>query len=120
MDQFRNLFNVCRIPLVNKDRLDFHFKTVSEGECPTHLIVMYKYRFFKMDIIHENKMLTITEFYNQFESIMNKYGNMPNGIGIGALTADYRDDWARVSLNSLLLKNFLFFLLIILNRIDNI
>ena len=77
MDQFRNLFNSCRIPLVNKDRLDFHFKTVSQSaECPTHLIVIYKYRFFKMNITHENKLLSITEFYNQIETINGKSNNI--------------------------------------------
>ncbi len=69
---------------------------MEQGECPTHLIVMYKFRFFKLSIYHESKMLSITEFYNQLESIVKRYANEPYGVGIGALTGDHRDDWARV------------------------
>lgn len=95
MDQFRNLFNACRIPQVDKDRLDLHFKTVREGDCPDHLLVMYKYRFFKLNIHHNNILLSITEFYNQLKSIVKRYSAKPYGVGIGALTADYRDNWAK-------------------------
>lgn len=75
------------------------FEIVREGDCPSHLIVMYKYRFFKLNIHHENKLLSITEFYNQFESIVNRFSDKSNGVGIGALTAGYRDDWARVNIH---------------------
>ncbi|CAF0706682.1 unnamed protein product [Brachionus calyciflorus] len=96
MDQFRKFYNTCRIPLENKDELHNHFKTVKEGECPTHLIVMYRNRFFKVDIYDkDSRLLTITELYHQFKSIFDNYNLKPLGVGIGALTADKRDDWAR-------------------------
>jgi len=41
-------------------------------------------------------MLSITEFYKQLESIVKRYEDKPYGVGIGALTGDHRDDWARV------------------------
>ena len=96
MNQFRNLFNTCRIPLKNKDRLDVHFKTFNEGLCPTHFIVIYKCRFFKIDAFNkENRLLTIGEVYEILKMISNKVKSA--GIGIGALTGDYRDDWAKVN-----------------------
>ena len=69
---------------------------VSEGECPSHVLVIYRHRFFKLSLYHENKLLNASEFYNQLESIFNRYITQPYGIGIGALTADYRDSWATV------------------------
>ena len=75
---------------------------MNEGDCPTHLIVMFKFRFFKLNIYHENKMLSITEFYNQLESIVKRCEHEPYGIGVGALTGDHRDDWARVSCSAYL------------------
>ena len=95
MNQFRNLYNTCRIPHKGKDRLDVHFRTENEGVCPTHLIIIYKQRFFKIDAFNkENRLLNIAEFYEQLKMITQKFAT--DGIGIGALTADYRDDWANV------------------------
>ena len=58
---------------------------------------MFKNRFFKVDIYDkDSKLLNITELYNQFKSIIDKYSSKSYGIGIGALTGDKRDQWARV------------------------
>ena len=95
MNQFRNLFNTCRIPQKNKDRLDVHFKTVNEGVCPTHFIVIYKSRFFKVDAFNkEGRLLNPAEMYDLLKVITSSVKNA--GVGIGALTADHRDDWAQV------------------------
>jgi carnitine O-acetyltransferase len=97
MSQWKGLFNTCRIPQVNIDRLDIHFKTARESsECPTHMIVMYKYRFYRLETYHQGQPLNITEFYKQLEKIVACGNDKSFGVGIGALTADYRDDWARV------------------------
>lgn len=93
MNQFRNLFNTCRIPQKNKDRLDVHFKTANEGICPTHVIIIYRNRFFKINAFNKiNDVLNIAEFYSILEIITSTVKT--DGIGIGALTGDYRDDWA--------------------------
>jgi len=44
----------------------------------------------------DGKILNISEFYRQLEKIVNNKDNQLFGVGIGALTADYRDNWARV------------------------
>lgn len=92
MNQFGNLFNTCRIPQEEKDRLDVHFKTAKEGPCPTHALVIYKYRFFKLETYHNNQRLNATELYRQLEKIAK---TKTFGPGIGALTADTRDHWAK-------------------------
>ena len=97
MDQFRNFFNTCRIPCVKEDKLCKHFKTANEGTCPTHLLLMYRNRFFKINAFHrDNTLVNISEFYSQISGIINKYQTIALGIGIGALTADNRDAWAKV------------------------
>lgn len=45
--------------------LDFHvllcFVSVTEGECPSHLVVLCRGRVFAFDAIHEGNMLTAPE-----------------------------------------------------------
>jgi len=80
MNQFRNLFNTCRIPQKNKDRLDLHFKTANEGSCPTHIIVIYKCRFFKINAFNKmNVPLNIAEFYELLKAITKNA--ITEGIG---------------------------------------
>lgn len=70
---------------------------VNEGTCPTHFVVMFKNRFFKIDAYHrDNTLLNISELYSQLRSIKNEYKTKSSGIGIGSLTADNRDTWAEV------------------------
>ena len=95
MSQFRNLFNTCRVPQKDMDRLDTHFKTQNEGFCPTHIIVICKSRFFKIEALNkENRLLSVAEFYETLQIITRMVKT--DGIGIGALTGDHRDDWAKV------------------------
>jgi len=46
----------------------------------------------------QETLLNIGELYEQLKSISSMAKH--DGIGIGALTADYRDDWAKVRLIS--------------------
>ena len=58
-------------------------------------MVLYKNRFFKIEAFHEDeKLLNISELYQQFKKIANMCKT--DGVGIGALTGDYRDDWTDV------------------------
>lgn len=43
-------------------------------------------------------MLEISDLYGQLNWILNSYGSngLEDGIGIGALTADRRENWAKV------------------------
>ena len=57
---------------------------------------MYKYRFYRLETYHQGKQLNITEFYRQLEKIVTIGESQSFGVGIGALTADNRDSWAKV------------------------
>ena len=48
---FRYMFNTCRIPRKKKDEIVNHFKTVSEGPTPSHVIVLHKGHIHKLDLI---------------------------------------------------------------------
>jgi hypothetical protein len=61
---------------------------------------LYKNRFFKVEAYHSDKktLLNVSELYKVINSIVQNYANESHGIGVGALTADNRDSWAKVSL----------------------
>lgn len=44
-------FNTCRIPKPKKDEVANHFKTESEGETPTHAVVLRKGHLFKIPLV---------------------------------------------------------------------
>lgn len=92
MDQFRRFYNTCRMPLKDKDRLDVHFKTEREGECPTHFVVVLRNRFYKVNAFHGGRLLNVSELHDQLKAIDRKCKTA--GVGVGALTADHRNDWA--------------------------
>ncbi|XP_077978570.1 peroxisomal carnitine O-octanoyltransferase-like [Glandiceps talaboti] len=95
MNQYRNLFNVCRIPGVTKDTLVKAFKTESEGPCPSHVIIFRNGHMFSLDIIDENgEPVTAPEIQNQLAYIKSKCEGQPAAPGIGALTALDRTTWA--------------------------
>ncbi len=60
---------------------------------------MYKNRFFRVESFYKNTndLLNIRELYHLINGIIQKYSFKSHGIGIGALTSDNRDNWARVS-----------------------
>ena len=49
MNQFRYYFNTTRIPQEGSDKIDAHFKTVNEGSCPQHIVVLHKGKFDSLD-----------------------------------------------------------------------
>lgn len=58
---------------------------------------MFRNRFFKLDGYDLNKNpLRISDFYELLSWIINEYSSKPYGIGLGALTADRRDNWTEV------------------------
>ncbi len=57
--------------------------------------MIHKNRFFKFDAYNkENQLLNLGEIYDRLLKIKSKCKTY--GIGIGALTADNRDEWAAV------------------------
>uniref|UniRef100_A0A8C0J1V5 Peroxisomal carnitine O-octanoyltransferase n=1 Tax=Chelonoidis abingdonii TaxID=106734 RepID=A0A8C0J1V5_CHEAB len=94
MNQFRMLFCTCKIPGTTRDSLDNYFRTESEGECPSHLIVLCRGRVFAFDAVHEGHILSPPEIFRQLAYIQKRCHNEPDGPGLAALTSGERTQWA--------------------------
>ncbi|KAK3912117.1 Peroxisomal carnitine O-octanoyltransferase [Frankliniella fusca] len=96
MDQFRRLFNCCRIPLSQKDRLDIHFKTEKEGSCPMHVVVACNGHMYIVDALDETtgSILNPLEWEQHFQFILDD-ASQTSGQGISLLSCDDRETWAK-------------------------
>ena len=90
------LFNTCKVPGITRDSLCNYFKTVTEGECPSHLVVLCRGRVFAFDAVHEGNMLTPPELSRQFTFIQRRCDSEPDGPGLPALISNERTKWAEI------------------------
>lgn len=95
MDQFRMLFNTCKVPGITKDSIINYFQTESEGPCPSHLIVMCRGRIFTFDAVCDGQILTPPELLRQLTHIKQCCDGEPSGEGVSALTTEERTRWAK-------------------------
>uniref|UniRef100_A0ACB8FWR1 Uncharacterized protein n=2 Tax=Sphaerodactylus townsendi TaxID=933632 RepID=A0ACB8FWR1_9SAUR len=95
MHQFRMLFCNCKIPGITRDSIVNYFRTESEGECPSHLIVLCRGRIFTFDAVHDGHILSPPEISRQLAYIQQRCCNEPEGQGLSALTSEERTRWAQ-------------------------
>ncbi|MED6251884.1 hypothetical protein ATANTOWER_004154 [Ataeniobius toweri] len=95
MDQFRMLYSTCKVPGVKKDTIRNYFKTVSEGPCPSHLVVMCRGRIFTFDALFDGQILSPPELLRQLSIVKQRCEAEPEGDGVAALTSDERTRWAK-------------------------
>nr|XP_023700311.1 peroxisomal carnitine O-octanoyltransferase [Paramormyrops kingsleyae] len=95
MDQFRMLFCTCKVPGVATDTIHNYFKTESEGQCPSHLVVMCRGRIFAFDVVYDGHILTPPELLRQLSYIKEMCDKEPEGEGVSALTTEERTRWAK-------------------------
>ncbi|KAH0627482.1 hypothetical protein JD844_003231 [Phrynosoma platyrhinos] len=95
MDQFRMLFCTCKIPGTVQDSIANYFRTESEGECPSHLVVLCRGRIFAFDTVHDGHILTPPEISRQLYYIQKRCHSEPEGPGLAALTSEERTPWAK-------------------------
>ncbi|CAF4750516.1 unnamed protein product [Rotaria sp. Silwood1] len=97
MYQIKHFFNTCRIPHKGCDELFSSFRTVSEDiqSPPTHVIVIRNGHLFTFDLYESKKLLTPPEILLRLEDIVKRSDQNP-GLGLGALTALPRDEWAEI------------------------
>ena len=98
MNQFRYLFNTCRIPQKGRDRLLHCFQTETEGgNSPTNIIVLCKGYIFHFDAINPKtgNLLKPPQLYSVFKKVVTicELRQEP-GPGVPALTGLSRDSWA--------------------------
>ncbi|KAM6936125.1 peroxisomal carnitine O-octanoyltransferase [Lycodopsis pacificus] len=94
MDQFRMLFNTCKVPGVQKDTIHNYFKTEREGPCPSHLVVICRGRIFTFDTVCDGQILTPPELLRQLSCVKECCEGEPEGDGVAALTSEERTRWA--------------------------
>ena len=98
MQQFRYLFNTCRIPKRGRDELLHLFKTKAEGGgSPTHVIVLCRGYVFKVDAVDQKTgELTTPPQYCSMLKVIDKIckNRRAHGPSLSALTGLNRDDWA--------------------------
>ncbi|KAI8142895.1 acyltransferase ChoActase/COT/CPT [Fennellomyces sp. T-0311] len=88
MDRYKYMFNNCRIPRKPSD-VNAMYDTAKN----THIIVMRKNKFYVVDTVINGRQLTTGELEYQFQRVIESAG-FAKGVGLGALTADNRDNWA--------------------------
>ncbi|CAF0810070.1 unnamed protein product [Didymodactylos carnosus] len=69
----------------------------NDGRCPTHIVIIRKRRFFVFDLFDDENILTPPEIEYQLHEIVKLSEKQTNNaMGLGALTALPRDDWALI------------------------
>lgn len=78
----------------------FRSSTVSEDarSPPTHTVVIRNGHLFTFDLYDSERLLTPPEIRQRLEAIVQQSERCP-GLGVGALTALPRDEWAEVKEN---------------------
>ncbi|XP_065094923.1 peroxisomal carnitine O-octanoyltransferase [Ochlerotatus camptorhynchus] len=96
-DLYKRLFNTVRAPGLEMDKVISYFKTEKEGHCPSHILVIYKGRIFKIEGLHEDgEILTPQDFLLCLQQIKHKVDSEDvKDTDLPVLTNDDRTSWAR-------------------------
>ena len=69
----------------------------TEGDCPSHIVVMHKGHIFTISALDESgEILTPPEIQSQFQRIVDKCKNLGKAQGVPFLTSEERTTWAKV------------------------
>ncbi|XP_035777858.1 peroxisomal carnitine O-octanoyltransferase-like [Anopheles albimanus] len=97
-EQYRRLYNTVRLPGADMDRVQSYFKTEREGPCPSHVIVLYDGRIFKVPGLDvKGEPLSPQAFLFALQQVQAKVegeGRVDHA-GVPVLTNDDRTTWAR-------------------------
>ncbi|VDO47096.1 unnamed protein product [Haemonchus placei] len=94
MHQYHCLFNACRVPELSKDRLERYFKTESQGDCPSHVIVLCRGNVWQVETLRNGQLKSPDEFYNTLQYI-DKHSK-DSKFSIASMTTENRDKWAQI------------------------
>lgn len=94
-DQFKRMYNTSRIPGELKDHISCYFKLKSEGECPSHIVVIGNGKIFYFDVIYDEKLMSPQELHHTLSIIYGKINDENNSMKIPILTSDDRNMWSK-------------------------
>lgn len=93
----RKFYNTVRVPGEQMDQIVCHFRTVSEGPCPDHFIIMGRGRIFKIDGVNpDGRILSPQQLmlvFLQIRGLLDTKGDEPYPVPL--LTFDDRSNWAK-------------------------
>lgn len=89
-EQYKYLFNSTRIPKIPSD-----ITRVSDHTTNSHIVVLRKNQFYKLELTHNGTKLSTKEIQKQLEYIYNIAGD-ESEAPVGALTTENRDVWTKV------------------------
>jgi carnitine O-octanoyltransferase len=105
MDQFRRLFNTCRVPQPEVDRLETYFRTRFQSDhlTSTDIIIFYRGHIFRIAAFEsitpndqQPRICSIRKLYEQLKAVlMHSKCAESAGPGVPALTSAPRDRWAK-------------------------
>ncbi|XP_075992214.1 carnitine O-acetyltransferase-like isoform X2 [Anticarsia gemmatalis] len=88
MGQYKKVFGTCRIPWEKRDKLSFNSHS-------RHVTVIHNNHIFRIDLWGEdNVVLSEEQIVKQLKKIV-ELSSTPNNEGIGILTSENRDNWAK-------------------------
>ncbi|XP_053679348.1 peroxisomal carnitine O-octanoyltransferase [Anopheles nili] len=96
-DLYRRLYNTVRIPGLEMDKVESHFRTEKEGPCASHIIVLYGGRIFKVPGLDaKGDPLSPQDFLFALQQLQVKVeSETVTHAGVPVLTNDDRTTWAR-------------------------
>ncbi|CAB4026922.1 peroxisomal carnitine O-octanoyltransferase-like, partial [Paramuricea clavata] len=95
MSQYYNLMSWCRIPKLN---IDHYIGGIEPAPGPTarYITVITRGRVYKCEVLKSDlEPIGIPEIKAQLRSIVDDAAQKPFGPGVGSLTSENRDTWAK-------------------------
>jgi len=93
---YKFFYSTSRVPGLEKDHIEKHFLTKSEGSTPSHMLIGAKGRQFALNCVHEDDtILTAPEILVALQRLRSILDYEPEGDGVPALTHDDRTTWAQ-------------------------
>ncbi|KAH8280115.1 hypothetical protein KR018_007983 [Drosophila ironensis] len=92
---YKQFFSTCRVPGIEQDHIEKHFRTKDEGQTPTHILISGKGRQFIFDCVHEDDtILTPPEILVIVQRLRSILDCEPEGDCVPVLSHDDRTGWA--------------------------
>lgn len=93
---WRRFFNTVRVPGEIFDEVVCHFKTASEGKCPSHMCVIGNGRIFSYDTLDsKGNQISPQAIYYALQKIRQEVENGEPAATVPLLTCGERTSWAR-------------------------
>uniref|UniRef100_A0A1A9WIF7 Choline/carnitine acyltransferase domain-containing protein n=1 Tax=Glossina brevipalpis TaxID=37001 RepID=A0A1A9WIF7_9MUSC len=93
---YKRFHSTTRVPGINIDHIEKHFKSVDEGKTPSHGLISGKGRFFIFETLRENDaLITPQELLILVQRLRSILDYEPSGDAIAILSHDNRNDWAQ-------------------------